>query len=526
MASVGPPYERVEETTDWGSVGRAALVRSGAARAESGTILLEAEQRSKPPPSVRACGAARAWRRTVTTRAVGADGAAGRDSGKGALVTAAHVVGEEGARRESRSFAARGAAVRAVLPEVPSHLRRGIDGAVRRRSDDGGGELVVDLLGLLACPAPRGFVLNDRRRDSTDLWAALASLYVAASWRLAPRLAGRYVLDLVPVVAWAVRPMAATMRVDRRSELWLAASDPRRKALRLSALGPLAIFFLLSVARTELAWEALVDASEAPRRRQAFGWAPGLNSLAATVRYVLTGQSGRRFRRKALLYSPLARYLRHLGLVQCVPMVRGRGAGGPRTADAPARQAGRWLLGCEYLARCASGIRRNGHRVALVDETRSPAEHLDPQQAASDARTERRAPAPEEEVDRLEARRRAIGAAKLMLQEYTRGNAVRLKRLLLWAHAAGLKRPEVLLASPSAHDERTWAALIEALLADRVADRAAGVRRVNRQLPLLAARLGVAPCTPFTTTQFGTYMTRLRRHYRAALRQVGRGAPV
>lgn len=251
----------------------------------------------------------------------------------------------------------------------------------------------ADILGLLNAPAVRAHVLEDWRGKGVARWAAVASRFVAEVRQRDSVLLGRYVRDLIPCVAGAVAPAVRMFRLPRGGDFHRAVNDPRREDLRLSLLGPLALFFLESVARAEAAWDVLVEPENAPARPAAFGWAPSLDSLTAAMRLLLTGQAGRRLRGKALMYSPLARYLLELGLVQRVAVAANA------NGSTDTRLLSGQYISCAHGHDCAEGL--------TWQDDLSPAS-WQWEEAVVDCRTGRRVPTPQEELELIEARDRLV----------------------------------------------------------------------------------------------------------------------
>ena len=176
------------------------------------------------------------------------------------------------------------AAERRCLPPAVSRQIGTYVGILSEESQRDVLSLSADILGLLNAPAVRAYVLEDWRGKGVARWAAVASRFVAEVRQKESLLLGRYVRDLLPCVAGAVAPAVRIFRLPRGGDFHRAVNNLRRDELRLSLLGPLALFFLESVARAEAAWNVLVEPENAPSRPAAFGWAPSLDSMTAAMR--------------------------------------------------------------------------------------------------------------------------------------------------------------------------------------------------------------------------------------------------
>jgi GNAT superfamily N-acetyltransferase len=356
---------------------------------------------------------------------------------------------------------------------------------------------------LLNAPAVRAYVLEDWPGRGIARWAATASQFVAQVRESNSALLGIYIRDLLPCVARTVAPAASMLRLPRRDDFHLAVHDPRRDDLRLSLLGPLAMFFLESVARAEVAWDVLVEPQNVPARAGHFGWALALDSLAAAMRLILTGQAGRRLRGKALMYSPLARYLLELGLVQRVAVApRADGTGG-----------GRRLLSGQYIS-CAQG---HACVSGLVLEDTTPPPSWELEETAVDRRTGRRVPTPQENLELIEVRDRLLAAARTLVGRYADPARPQIKRLAMWAHAADVVTTD-LLCSPESLSEEILASLVEAALRRRT--RHTSIRQLNATIRQRDFASRIAPSTPVTASQCRTYLSRIRQEFRSELGQL------
>ena len=404
------------------------------------------------------------------------------------------------------SPADRGRCAAELCRAAPAGVRRAVDRAIRSRSNSAerdAPDLPADVCGL----ARDGAVARWRRqtRQPFDVVsAALAAMYVDRVWAEAPGLLAGYVRALTDPVARVLRPAAKTMRLDYDCELSEALSSPGAGDVRLSVLGPLALFFLVSVARSRAAWDVLVgtDRPEAA----AFGWAPTAEKISWTLRTLLLAQGGRRFRPNALMYSPLAHYLVDLGAVQRVNMlVRRCPCGALVRNDLCARCGGpgeetvvRRIFSKRYLAHCDRRI--VGNKVVIVSPSRMGRPYVD------DRLTDLAA-APDQDADRSadwsRARRVALQAGSNMLSDLVRAPARAIKQIAVCAAIAEADDPCRWLVRLPATDGPVMARLVDRLLAERTAGREGHVAVTNRHIRRLASRLNVSRWGPTNSGQFG-----------------------
>mgnify|MGYP005842797945 CR=1 FL=1 len=359
--------------------------------------------------------------------------------------------------------------------------------------------LEADALGLLNGPAIRAFVMEDWERQGAARWAAVTAAFLRHVKHELPALYGQYVWQLVPCVAATVSPLIGLFRMGPGNEFRLAVRDRQREQLRLSMLGPMALFFLESAAQGHLAWETLVESENAPAQSTPFGWAPTLDPLPLSMRLALLGYTGRAIKRKALLYSPLARYLIELGMLQRVNVQR----------DSARSRDNRWLLSEEFVARAGGG----SNPLPLMIEIQPPSP-WEADEAAVDLRTGRRAPTPAELVELAEARNRLLAAARSLVGRYAAAPRPQVKRLALWAHVADVD-PADLLASPQSLGEEVLAALAEAAIRRRC--HASRLHQLNAALGGLASTDQRPRTVAFTSAQSRTTLTRLRQEFRQEL---------
>jgi len=394
----------------------------------------------------------------------------------------------------------RGPLVAAAKRDLPDQVRRGIDLYVRllagltiRHSVS----LERDVLGLLGSPAVRSYVAV-RPSDVDEVrWAAVASCFVAEVRDQSPSLYGRYVCCLVPQVARAAASVVNLFRMGSHNEFRRAVKGRRQDQDRLSWLGPMALFFLESVGRAQVAWDVLVEPGQTPAAPRAFGWAPGVDSLAAAMRFILLGQAGRQLRRKALLASPLAACLKGMGMVHAV---------GNPAAETEGR--GRdWLLSTEHLMHAAGAA----ERVLFLDESAGAARWVS-EEATVDGRTGRRAAAPQEELELAEARSQLLGVTRALIGRYAEYPHRQLKRLALWAYVAEVD-PAALLSPPELLDETVLSSLAEAAIRRRT--RRCSLDDLNALLQGLDSEEGGSAGAALSSAQSRTYLSRLRQEFRS-----------
>jgi hypothetical protein len=217
------------------------------------------------------------------------------------------------------------------------------------------------------------------------------------------------------------------------------------------------------------------------------------------MRLALLGYTGRAIKRKALLYSPLARYLIQLGMLQRVNVLR----------DSAGDRDNRWLLSEEYIARAGGG----SYPLPLMIELQPPSA-WEAHQTAVDLRTGRRAPTPAELVELAEARNRLLAAARALVGRYAAAPRPQVKRLALWAHVADVDAAD-LLAAPQSLGEEVLAALAEAAIRRRC--HASRLHQLNAALGDLASTAQRPRTLAFTSAQSRTTLTRLRQEFRQEL---------
>ena len=425
------------------------------------------------------------------------------------------------------SPARRGLAVRERLPLLPPEIVADILSFLRAADSPPRPNLMRDLDSLLTRPLLGDWSAAQSRPD--DARAALVAQFIRTVCDESPALLSAYVRRLLPDIQEIVRSAAPTIRLTHDPEYRSALSGRASLPIVLSSFGPLALFFLRTVARSEWAWEVLLDASSPPPRVQPFGWLPQADGLRSTLRFLLIGQCGRAFRPNALLYSPLARYLIDQGLAQRVHVLRTDCPACQYWGDAPTcpncgqplQAAVRpWLLATAYIEQCTFLETPNRRRVILLDDRpildRPRAEVVNVDLRPADDRLPPPALGELRQMKRL-----ALQAVTRMLDLFRDQDKPRLKPLILWAEAADLDDPSVLLAGPP--DPPVADALIEAIIAPEIPDRSARLPRMNRRLVELASRYRQADSQPFTGNQMGANLVRLRRQFMDILQGLVRG---
>ncbi len=413
----------------------------------------------------------------------------------------------------------RGQFVKDLLTELPEPVMEQVHFHVeqlKRSKPASRCSLAADIMGLLNWPAVRRYVLANHEMSSDVRWAAVTSRFVAHVRTFAPDILGDYICDLVPHIARMLSPVVGMFRMGAGNEFRQAVCDSRQEHLRLSVLGPLSMFFLESVAGASLAWDVLVGPDDAPAVERPFGWAPSVDSLSAALRMAILGQMSRSIKRKALIYSPLGRYLMGQGLLHRVPVSfdsPSSGADSNSLATAARdgdRSAGRWLLSEEYLMQCGSAC-------AISPSAARRPVHAAPWEADQvivDRRTGRTAMAPDDELELIEIRHTVLACVKKLLDVYNNPARRQSKRLALWAYAAKLD-PTGLVDQPQALEDETLAALAEVLLSPRLSGHR--VDEANQVLEHQAPNRSSRERTQFTAAQLRTYLSRLRSDFRGLL---------
>ncbi len=430
---------------------------------------------------------------------------------------------------KSSTPARRGIAVQQIRKMMPGHVVQEIERHIHLLRDRPTGGLLGDLTSLFDRPIIDAWV-HGGAYPSDDAKAAITSCFLQRVWETAPGLMADYIQRMLPLVAKVVRPTMGVFRLsaDREFRAALSARDPDK----MSLLVPLAVFFFQAVAKAQFAWDVLVDPSEAPRRNQPFGWAPDKDNLTWMIRFLLLGQCGNRFRGNALAYSPLARYLLHEGIIQRVEVWRtvcpacghhGATDTCPNCCQATRVEVRQWLLSKAYLALCRFQT-LPGTRLAVVLDEHGQAQKAERMQEASrDLRTQRQTAGPQENAELLRMKQLARKAAQLLLAKLLARDEDSLKYLILWAEAAGLADPFVLLAGLPSADDSIVDALMEAMVLSRVSNRSERLLRMNRWLVEFAARLKIASVVPFNSNQMGASLRRLRLRFLEIFREIAEG---
>lgn len=415
-------------------------------------------------------------------------------------------------------FHKRGEVVQAALRGFPNHLHQQIIAHVQQLALTTTGRrfFVHDATMLKSVPSIATFLQSESGYDNN--WAAVSAVFAKTVWRMAPDLAAAYVQGLLLPVARVVKAVLGVLRLEPQCEFSIAARNPSESSLRLSLLGPLAMFSILSIARAEVAWDALLADSSAPRHTRPFGWAAATDTVVPMLRFLLLGQAGRLIKTKLLLYSPLARYLTELGLVQRMQIVHVAQEEATESAGPPVQGQGckhrvkQRLLSSRYLAQQANYIHGIG-RGAAISERSAPLAFWRSPDSDRYLRTGRRIAMPHEELEMLDSQRICSRAAASLLNRYVNRGIPVLKRLALWACIAEID-PVILLTKEAAGNAQILASLADAALTRRIGHRMGKLADLNAKLIHLAVMTGNNQCAPFTTIQFGTYLARLREDFR------------
>ncbi len=426
------------------------------------------------------------------------------------------------------SPARRGLAVQRILPLLPAEVLQDVAAFLHDLSRSSRPpNLMRDLDALLQRPALHQWVAS-QDHDQSECQAALVACFMRMVCQRRDRLMAHYVRRLVREIRKIVRGAAATIRLTHDPEFRAALAPSCAFSAALSQFGPLAVFFVQSIARAEWAWDALVDAASIPRHVQAFGWLPREDGLYPTLRFLLTAQCPGRFHPHALLYSPLARYLVDQGLAQRVHVVQMScprcgywgtvqacpSCGLPLRADKR-----RWLLATAFVER-STFVRLSRGRQALLLEDR-PAFARPRDNPTPAERTTHPEQDPGEQASRRAMKDLALRAVRHLLDALRDPGRPHLRCLVLWAEAARLEDPGLLL-SPRGQDEDVAQALIEALIAPEVSGRAQRLPRMNRWIHELAPRVNPHDDIPLTGTQMASGLARLRRKFMNALSALAR----
>ena len=419
--------------------------------------------------------------------------------------------------------ALRGQRVAAYRQGVPPDLQQVIEDQVEHRS----GRVVPDRRDLAAD------ILELTSDHSAERWgrqmglsvddvsAVLAARYVAHVWEHAPNLLAAYVWGLTDPVSYVLLAAAKTMRLDYEHELKGTLSHRADRDERMSALGPLAMFFLASVARGRAAWDVLTASDRAGPA--AFGWAPSTGGLRMTLRQLLLGQGGRRVLPNALMYSPLAQYLIDLGAAQRVDvLIRQCPCGATVRGDLCARcgQVGneivvRRIFSKRFIAHCD---RRHIGSKAVVAPTRHPRHvyldhnpHVDLPARPAHA---------DEPIDWQAARQVALQAGRDLLTALVHTPLQSLKSIAVCAAVARVDDVCRWFANPLGIGDSALARLVDGLLADRTPGRADCVRAANHHIRRLACQLKAPSCQPTNSGQFGVQLCRIRRRFVGCARRI------
>jgi Zn-finger nucleic acid-binding protein len=397
--------------------------------------------------------------------------------------------------REQFSPERRGWAALRLVAFVPPALRDEICAAAQRPLSRG--SLAGTALAVVSTPAAIAWSREIAQRVPVLGVAAgpacLARLWVARLLRPGGAI-GTCWPDAVDIVWQVVRPILEKLGVEARG--------PRRAELRHEVAAPLALALLASLAAgrrdLRLVGVGAADRPDGPP----FGWAPGIDSLGAAVRFLIAGQVPGRFQSHALLSSPLARLVRETGLAALVSLPRWRcGVCGVR-ADADA-------------GRCP----QCGGRLAMERVRRLVARQVLEQPAAYGSaerhrpggvagRAEAACLAVHDRVEAAAAQRACVGRARALWEKVV-GERSNVTTMVILGALAGVSPLEVMADRP--RPRGVWLErLVETLTEGRL-DRETLVRDVAAALPLVAARLGRPVPPEILAPYVGVLATRLRQ---------------
>jgi hypothetical protein len=275
-----------------------------------------------------------------------------------------------------------------------------------------------------------------------------------------------------------------------------------RDERRHEVAAPLALVLLKSLAagRKDL---RLLDIGDADRADgPPLGWAPGIDSLSAVIRYLAAGQVPGRFRSHALLSSPLAKLLSGAGLAAAVTSVRGwcpdcrtseEGAADrcPHCGAALALRRGQRLVACGVMARLGAAAYRAPRSLRTQPQAQPEAEHL----------------AVDDRVDAAAARRRCIGRARVLWCTIIMGRRADVAARVVLGALAGVQ-PLALVAERPAPRHEWLQRLVEALVEDRL-DRVPLACQASTAAPEVAERLD-RPTPVILSSHVGVLATRFR----------------
>lgn len=291
-----------------------------------------------------------------------------------------------------------------------------------------------------------------------------------------------------------IRPALEKMGVTTRGS--------SREDLRHEVASPLALTFLKSLAagRKDL---RLVGAGSPDRPDgPPFGWAPGIDAIGPTLRYLLADQVPGGFQSHAFLASPLARVARAAGIAAPVAVVRWR-CTGCRT----------WAAGdgtCPHCGTALAPVRTRRLVAAAVLRCGGDAGLRRPQARAS------LAPADEACTlticDHAEAeaiRRRCVARARLLWERVICGGHTGAPAMVVLAALAGVRPLDAIADRPAA--EPGWLQTLVETLADSRLGRLQVAIGVNAALAAAAVRLGQPAPEAVSAAYVGVLATRFRQ---------------
>jgi len=256
--------------------------------------------------------------------------------------------------------------------------------------------------------------------------------------------------------------------------LGFAVRGAWRDELIHEVAAPLALVALRSLAagRRDLRLlEADADGPDGPP----FGWAPGMDSWTATLRYLLLGQVPNCFRSHALIASPLARLLRQSGLAVAVTLT---------VWTCPRCGTGRGNADAGLCRHCGSGlVPRKVPRILARQRLEWAGSAFEPGCGRPRAEAGVSAPlcrlAVPERVEALEARRQCVGRARDLWQAVVQGDRHGLVTMLVLGAMAGVRPLGSVVGCPP---RREWLEQLVEALAEARLEREPIAARVNRAL--------------------------------------------
>jgi hypothetical protein len=299
--------------------------------------------------------------------------------------------------------------------------------------------------------------------------------------------------EAVDCVWSVVRPILARVGVE--------VQGGQREELRHEVAAPLALMFLKSLAAGRKDLRLLGDGSADRADGPPFGWAPGIDSAGAVIRYLGAGQVPGGFQSHALLSSPLARLLREAGLAAALATVRwwcGR--------------CGTWL---DYDAgrcpHCGEGLAvRHGQRlVARRVLDRHAAVGLRPHAAFGQASawSDGDAGRLDDGIDAAAARKECLRRARRLWQRIIVGRRASVAARVVLGALAGAEPLARVADSP--RPRRPWLERLVEVLAEERLDRVPLALRAGAAAVTVAARMG-RPVPQILASHVGVLATRFR----------------